>query len=280
MNPRMLIAVFSLLLVAPSFAQSAWVERILDAYHRHMPIDTDPNLGQDEAVRIQDDVIAALRPDYGDVFGYKAGLTSAAAQKRFNLDQPVMGVLLDRMILDNGARISVGGGVHMLIEGDLLVRVKDRRINRARTAAEAFESIDRVAPFLEVPDVIIRPGQPLTGPVATAVNSGAWLGVMGEPVPTTGLEMENLAEFTMTLTRNDGEAKMESSGRDLMGDPLNVVLWLAGEARRRGIILEPGDWLSLGSLTPPVEARAGDRYRALYTGLGDRQLEIGATFVP
>lgn len=280
MKVRFLVVLLGIALSVPSYADSAWVDRILDAYRHHTAIDTDTGLGQEEAVRIQDDVVAALRPQYGVVFGYKAGLTSAAAQKRFNLKQPVMGVLLEGMILDDGARISVAGGVHLLIEGDLLVRVGDRRINQARTPAEAFRGIDRVAPFLEVPDVIIKPGQPLTGPIATAVNSGAWLGVMGEALPATGLTMGDLAAFAMTLTRNDGEAKTESSGKDLMGDPLNVVLWLVKEANRRGITLEAGDWLSLGSLTPPVEARAGDRYHATYHGLGDRVREVRVEFVP
>lgn len=275
-----IVALLLACIAASGAAQSGWVERITAGYRQQTPIETDAGLTAEAAEAIQHQVVAALRDDYGAVFGYKAGLTSPAARERFNVDEPILGTLLAGMILDNGARVSVAAGVQLLIETDLLVRVADRRINDAATPAQAFDAIDRVAAFVEIPDVMVAQGQPVTGPVLTAVNSGARLGVMGPAVATGELEMSDLAGFTVTLRRNGEATGPAGSGGNLMGGPLNVVLWMAEAAQRRGITLEAGDWLSLGSLTAPVPARAGDQYRALYEGLGAGPLEVTVEFVP
>lgn len=280
MNRRPVVALVMALVAAAAHAQSDWVDRILAGYRDRTSIETDAGLGSEAAVEVQRRVVEALRSDHGDVFGYKAGLTSAAAQERFNVDEPILGTLLSAMILDNGARISLADGVQLLVEADLMVRVADPRINDATTPAEAFHAIDRAAAFVEVPDVIIDSGQPVTGPVLTAVNSGARFGVMGPSVGTGNLAMTDLAGFTVRLYRNGAPAGPESSGRALLGDPLNVVLWIVGETQRRGVTLQAGDWLSLGSLTPPSRAQAGDRYRARFEGLGPEPLEVTVEFVP
>lgn len=269
----------SICLAAPAGAQSDWSERVIDAYQHPAPIDTQPLPDASEAVAIQNRVIKALEPGLGGVFGYKAGLTSPAARERFNVDEPILGALLTGMIRESGAAISVASGVNLLVEGDLLVRVRDARINDAETRADAFAAIDRVAPFLEVPDVIIARGQPINGPVLTAVNSGARWGVMGPVIDIASLTPDALADFHLLLDR-DGETIGESTGRALMEDPLNVVLWMVGEARNRGIKLKAGDWLSLGSLTPPMPVQAGERYTATYTGLGMQAIEIEVGFTP
>jgi len=270
----------SLCVTTVAHGDTAWVERIVTAYRFQTPISAQPGLDFEAATAIQRRVAAELEPDYGAVFGYKSALTSPAAQERFGVDRPVLGTLLKDMVLDNGSRISASKGVRLLVEADLLVRVADPRINQARTRAEAFAAIDRVAAFVEVADVIIEPGQPVTGPLLTAINAGARFGVMGPALATEGLAMADLSSFSVTLFRNGKAVAPAASGTALMGDPLNVVLWMVEEARRREQPLQSGDWLSLGSLSPPVRGEAGDRYRAVYRGLGPGPLEVAFELVP
>lgn len=279
MKFRSFVILVAVCLASPLNAQTGWVERIVDAYRHQTPIETETALTQDAAERIQEQVISELQTDFGPVAGYKAGLTSKAAQERFNVSEPILGTLLENMILDDGSRVSIADGVHLLIEADLLVRVKDPSINEATDLKQAFGAIDLVVPFLEIPDIIIKPGQPLTGPVLTAVNSGARYGVTGKPTRVEELTMQDLSGFTVALLRN-GEPVANSSGQALMGDPLNVVLWIARKARQRGITLKTGDWLSLGTLTPPTEVVAGQEYRAIYKGLGREATPVYVGFVP
>lgn len=280
MKTRFCAVLLAVFLASTSHAQSPerWAADIVDAYRHATPLNIDGTISPRVARQAQSEVVESLRTELGDVFGYKAGLTSAAAQQRFNVDEPILGILLWGMLLDDGATVSVADGVRLMIEADLLVRVKSEDINAAATPAEAFQSIDFVAPFLEIPDIIIAPGQPMDGALLTAVNSGARYGIIGTPVPTRILDMADLDAFTATLTR-DGEAVgPTSTGEALMGGPLEVVLWMVREARDRGITLESGDWLSLGSLTAPVEARPGELYHAVYEGLGDEPLHVSVGF--
>lgn len=277
---RIVVFLLAACVAAATAAHSGWVERVVAAYRDQTPVETDAGLTPEAAWRIQQRVVDALRADLGGVFGYKAGLTSPAARERFNIDEPVLGTLLQGMILDDGARISVAGGVGLLIEPDLLVRVADRRINEAATRAEAFAAIDRIAAFVEIPDNVIAPGQPVTGPILTATNGGARFGVMGPAVDVDEIEMGELADFTVSVSRNGDPTGPPGTGRALMDHPLNVVLWIAGEARNRGVTLEAGDWLSLGSLTAPMRAVAGDGYRLRYEGLGSGGMEVVVEFIP
>lgn len=281
MKTSFCIALLAACLAATSHAQSPtqWTADIVDGYRHAKPLKVNGAISQEAARTVQAEVVETLRTDFGDVFGYKAGLTSPAAQQRFNVDEPILGTLLWGMLLDDGATVSVADGVRLMIEADLLVRVKDAGINEAATPAEAFASIDFVAPFLEIPDLIIAAGQPMDGALLTAVNSGARYGIIGPPVPTRHLDMTDLDAFTATLTRNGKAVGPPSTGEALMGGPLEVVLWIIGEARSRGITLESGDWLSLGSLTAPMEAQPGDLYHATYEGLGDEPLNVSVGFV-
>jgi len=267
-----------LVYAGPAAAQDEWVNAVVAAYRDAEPVDVREPLEPEAARRVQSRVIDALRHQMGGVFGYKAGLTSAAAQERFDVDEPVLGTLLTGMILENGATVSLSDGVRLLIEADLLVRVGDRRINQAQTRAAAFAALDFVAPFLEIPDVVVKPGNPVDGAVLTAINSGARLGVIGNPVPVAQLSLRDLTAFTVQMSRDGESAAPLSSGAALMGHPLDVVLWILEETRSRGIILEPGDWLSLGSLTRPTAPQAGESYQAVYEGLGPARLEVSAGF--
>lgn len=281
MKLRFCTILLAALMASAAHAQSRdqWVADIVDSYRNATPLSIDGTISPETARRVQAEVVEALRADLGDVFGYKAGLTSPAAQERFNVDEPILGTLLWRMLLDDGTNVSVSDGVRLMIEADLLVRVKDASINKADTPAEAFQAIDFVAPFLEIPDIIVAPDQPIDGALLTAVNSGARYGIIGTPVPVRHLDMSDLNTFTVTLTRNDEAVGPPSTGEALMGGPLKVVLWIVREARRRGINLESGNWLSLGALTPPTEARRGDLYHAVYEGLGDEPINVSAGFV-
>lgn len=55
-----------------------------------------------------------LKPDLGDVVGYKAGLTSKPLQERFGVTGPVRGRLLAGMLLKDGATVPAAFGARPL----------------------------------------------------------------------------------------------------------------------------------------------------------------------
>ena len=146
----------------------------------------------------QDAVVERLGESLGPVVGYKAAATSAGAQRQLGLDGPVLGILFEDMLRPGGATIRVDQGARLIFELDLLARVGDEAINEATTREEALEAIDAFVPFVELGDLMVPAGAPITGPLLQAMNAGARLGVTGEPIPADGLTVDTLAAVTGT----------------------------------------------------------------------------------
>ncbi|HMZ86671.1 MAG TPA: fumarylacetoacetate hydrolase, partial [Giesbergeria sp.] len=176
---------------------------------------------------------ALLAPRLGKVVGYKAGLTNPAVQKRFNTDKPVWGKLYEGMIEQSGASVPAAFGARPLFEADMLVRVKDAAINQASTPYEVLQHIDQVIPFIELPDLVVQAPAQLNGPGVAAINVGARLGVAGQPiaVPATRGEryalLDALERMQVQLTNNQGQLLASGKGSDILGQPLNAVVWIA-----------------------------------------------------
>ncbi len=253
---------------------------VLAAYTRLEPVNKPLGLSASDAETVQRMVVLNLRPQWGEIAGYKAALTSPPAQARFGVSEPVSGVLLDNMFTSTGAIIDRARAVKPVIEADLLVRVADERINDATTGAGILAFLSEAIPFLELPDLMYADMQGLTGADISAINAGARLGATGEPVDLTVLEdaAERLGAFTVKLVDGDGNVLGRGIGEALLGHPLEAALWLKNDLARRGYRLEAGDLLSLGSLGPPLAIDGLTRITATYEGLAESPVTIHLGF--
>jgi 2-oxo-hept-3-ene-1,7-dioate hydratase len=229
-----------------------------------------------EALCAQAKVVRRLRASLGPVVGYKAGLTNPAMQKRFGVDHPVRGVLLRGMLVKSGAEVPATFGARPFFEADFILVVKDDGLARATSLREAAESISHIVPFMELPDLMVDPKVTLTGPGLVAMNVGARLGVLGEPIPmqTTDEFIDALASMTVVLGQ-DGVELHRGPGSVIMENPLNSAMWLARDLEKAGIRLKPGDLLSLGSFLPIQPPKAGSTASVKYLGLpGDPEVSV------
>ena len=71
-----------------------------------------------DAACARDKVVAALEKAGGKVVGYKAALTAKAVQARFKTDAPLYGVLTDRMMVADGAKVPAAFGAGPDSQGD------------------------------------------------------------------------------------------------------------------------------------------------------------------
>lgn len=240
-----------------------------------------PNLTLEEAQKIKQQFIGEIGKELGPVVGYKAGLTSETAQKQFNVSQPLLGTLFQQMLLPNGRIISPNFGSRPFSEGDLMVRVGSEEINNATTTREALASLDAVVPFLELPDLVYSAGVKLDAPAILAINVGARYGIVGEPILLDSAEEweSRLKNMTLEILDADGTVLATGKGSNLLGNPLNVVLWIKDSLLAEGKRLKKGDLLSLGTITPLMPVKPNTSIRARYTGLKpDETVEIFAIF--
>jgi 2-keto-4-pentenoate hydratase len=235
----------------------------------------------EEAMSIQNAFVNEISKVYGPVTGYKAGLTSRPLQNRFNVSRPLRGVLLQKMLLKNGAFLPADFGTRPMSEGDLIMRVGSARINTAKDRREALSALDAVIPFIELPDLVYHEKIMLDGPAIAAINVGARLGVLGEAIPIASTDAweDRLRDVQLEIIDGDGNKLAEGTGSMLLDHPLNVVLWIRDSLKEEGKELRKGDLLSLGSITKMIPVRSGSAIRARYTGLDPQgPVEVSVNF--
>jgi 2-keto-4-pentenoate hydratase len=244
------------------------VAALFAAYQARKPAPNPEGLNTADGECSRGKFNALLGKQLGAPVGYKAGLTNPAVQKRFNADAPVWGVLYKPMLLADGAKVDAAFGARALYEADLLVRVSDVAINKATTAEQVLVAIDQVIPFIELPDLVVEAPPKLNGAAITAINVGARLGVVGTPIPaqyTTDFS-QRLRDMEVVV-KADGQEVDRGLGSDVLGHPLNAVVWLVADLARNGRALKVGDLVSLGSFSKLMPPKPGLQVEVVYNGL-------------
>ncbi len=235
-----------------------------------------PGLTLADAECFRERVVAHLAQPWGDTVGWKAGLTNAAAQQRFGVPHPLRGAIFHATIrAQSGAELPARFGSMPVIESDLIVRVRDDAISEAGADPVAIlRHLDQVIPFIELPDLAFAPGVPLDAAALIAINVGARLGVMGEPMPALATDAfaAGLASMSVVLT-HDGTERARAPGSALMGHPLNVIPWLVQDLARVGRRLRGGEYISLGGYSPQLPSVPG-LWTMRYEGLAATASEV------
>lgn len=261
----------------------AQVANLVASYLAKSPAVNPDGLSEEDGACSRAKVNLLLAQRLGKVVGYKAGLTNPAVQKRFGYDKPTWGKLYEGMLLADGAVVDAVFGARPLFEADMLVRVRSDTINQAKTPMDVLEAIDQVIPFIELPDLMVLAPPKLNGPAINAINVGARLGVAGQPVvvPLTRGEryamLDALRDMTVVLSDSQGGEFGRGKGSDILGHPLNAVVWLAQALAKEGLSMKPGEMISLGSFSPLMPPKPGLKVVATYYGLIGAQ-PVSVTF--
>ncbi len=252
---------------AAECASDAQIDRFVQDYLTNTPtVALTPDGSMADALCTQAKLVTAMQPHLGPLIRYKAGLTSKPAQDRFGASEPVQGILYRDMMLDDGASVSENWGARPVFEADLILVVGDAAINQATTPNEVMEHVSSVRPFIELPDLTLADGEPITPVTLTAIGVAPKLGVLGSEIAVTdpAAMSQDLMGMTVTLSAADGEVLAQAPGTAVLGHPANAALWLMS----KGIEFAPGDLISVGSfgpLFPPAKGKGGASVR--YDGL-------------
>lgn len=220
---------------------------------------------------------SVLEAELGAPVGVKVAFTSLDVRDRFKIDEPVSGALFGPMLLPNGSRLSLTGSRTPHFEADLVVTVGDRAIMQATTREEVAAALRNVRPFIEFPDIALSRGTMPTGPIMAAYGGAPWRGVLGDAISIASLPdpVADLADLAVSLKAN-GQTIAVSQGEQLLGHPLDVVLWLV---RQGHYDLKPGSIISLGAFAAFFPVTPGDRIEAEYN-LAGRKMRALVTILP
>ena len=250
----------------PSRERVNTILRFMEAKEPVRGLRTDLSMADGECGRHR--LVERMEAGDNRIVGYKAGLTSRAAQERFGVASPVRGVLLEKMLLADGAEVPFDFGARAAYEPDLLVVVKDAAIHQAKTHLDVLRSLSLVIPFIELPDLLVAEGEKLSAPLIVSLNVGARLGVVGKGIPVRATPEFAVALAAMRVVATDQKGRELASGKGaaILEHPLNAVLWLVRDLEKSRIRLKPGDRLSLGSFTAPLAPLPGLTVTVRYEG--------------
>ncbi len=224
-----------------------------------------------DALAIRDLVFAGLGDEQA---GWFVGCSNPHIQRQLGLDEPYCAPLAAGTVHPSPAQLPAAAFPSITLEVEFAFTLGRDLVPRETPYgyAEVAEAIDRVHPAIEVVTSHLADWthQSIFNIIADNGTDGALVFGEGAPLASAG----TLSAIRTSVSVN-GEEKATGSGADVLGDPLNVMVWLANRSREDGITLKAGQIHNTGSTTPMVLAEPGDICRAVFEGLGD----VEVTFV-
>ncbi len=264
---------------------SDFASEYVRAYLNKIPIENTEALSQKiDTIKLgechQAQVVKLLSQYLGKPIGYKVAITNKKAQQQSGIEQPIVGVLLESMILPDGSTIASKSGGRLIYEVDLLVKVASEEINEAETIMDVTRHLEALIPFIEVADLMGTPSSKYTGPLLVAMNVGARWGVTGEAVAVEANPdfLDALANMKVTMADSSGQLIIEAMGKDILGHPFNSVLFLLKQLHKRGERLQKGDLISLGTFGRFSLVEPGKEIIASYEGISDQIKTVSVKF--
>ena len=219
---------------------------------------------EEDAYAVQD----ALRGRVGALAGYKIGCTTRVMQSYMGIAQPCAGGMSAATILRQSAvlrradyrRVGVECEIAVSIAADLPSAVAP--FDRATVAA----AVGACMAAIEVVEDRYVDMKSLGMPTLIADDFCAAGCVLGKPV--TDWRDLDLAAAAAAMTVNGTEVG-RGTGAQVMGHPLEALVWLVNALARRGRGLQAGDTVLTGSIVEVQWVEAGDQVTVAVDGLGE-----------
>lgn len=198
------------------------------------------------------------------IIGKKIGLTSSAVQKQLGVNQPDYGILFHDMKIDDEGSLQGQKLLQPKVEAEIAVRLCKDIDDPNIELAEFIESIDAIAPALEIVDSRIEDWK-ISFADTVADNGSSSHFVIGAWLQDKSIDLYSCG---MVLEKN-GEICSLGTGAACLGHPYKAGLWLAKKMIEINQPLKAGEILLTGALGPMVAIYPGDHIKAVIGGLGE-----------
>ncbi|MEM8857058.1 MAG: hypothetical protein AAGD96_01970 [Chloroflexota bacterium] len=231
-----------------------------------------PKLDIDTAYQVQDLLVEKLcKARNTEVFGYKIGCTSEGAQKLLSTDGPVFAQMLRSGKYYSPLTVNADDYMMIVIEPEFAFELKDDVPAGEYDANSILEYVDAVIPSIEVVHHHLGGWDRFDAPKTIADNAIHAFWVSG--LATADLAGLDFPSHEVTLYANDVEVA-SGRGEIALGNPLNVLAWLANTLPKYGKQLKADEIITTGVCMPVYTAKVGERIRADFGELGIVELNL------
>jgi 2-keto-4-pentenoate hydratase len=203
----------------------------------------------------------------GKLFGWKIAATSSAGQKHINVDGPMAGRILPETVIADGGTASMAGNEMRVAEPEFAFRMQADLPPRssAYSVREVVDAVATLHPAIEIPDSRFSDFVSAGAAQIIADNACAHLFVLGAPTRSDWRALDLVEEKPLITLR---EKQFTGHGKNVLGDPLVALTWLANELRGLGITLRAGEVVTTGTCHPSLPIQSGDLFEADFGAIG------------
>jgi 2-keto-4-pentenoate hydratase len=196
--------------------------------------------------------------------GYKVAFTSKPSQEMFGVTSPAYGRLFRSMERPDNGTLKQNEFVFFHIEPEVAFKLK-------RDITTKSESIEQLLPFVasvhaafDIPDIRFKfEGKPNVADII-ADAAAAHRFILGAPHDPSKIDMNKVnASFSV-----NGKEVSKAPASAALGNPWNVLLWLANLQIERGQPLRKGEVILTGALPKPYKAKGA-------TAVGTYEADLG-----
>jgi 2-oxo-3-hexenedioate decarboxylase len=232
-------------------------------------ISATQQLSLDDAYAVQKKMIA-LRISRGERrVGMKMGFTSRAKMVQMGVSDMIWGRLTDKMLVEDGGRISKAKFVHPRAEPEIAYLLKAPLAGPV-TPAQALAAVEAIAPAIEIIDSRYDNFKfSLEDVVADNASSSAFvIGNWSKP----DIDCSNLG----MILEVDGRAAQVGSSAAILGNPARSLAAASRMVAEHGERLEAGWIVMAGGATEAVALTAGTSVRNTVEKLGPVSFSVTA----
>ena len=234
-----------------------------------LPIDCDPK-NIEEAYKIQDElklIYLTLKDNY--MIGKKVGCTNKWAQKQINVEEPFYGNLFSKYYAISGCKLMSNNFSEPYMEPEFSFRIKeDINITKAPfTFDQITDFTDTVMGSVEIVDFRFNTefkNIGINNLISTNAASEYWIKGLKE----FKLNEINLSNHPVKVFVNNKFID-EGNSSNVLGNPLNSLLWLINKLSLKGEPLLKGNIVSTGTCTVAIPLEKNYKVKIDFANMGN-----------
>ena len=206
--------------------------------------------------------------------GWKLAATSLEGQKHIGVSGPMIGRITSKMSLTLDDFVSAKANNMMVAEPEFVFVFNTSIEPRAQayTRAEGMELVSELKLGLEFPNSRFIKFETAGELSLIADNACAHQFILGPTAPEIWRDLA-LPEHKV-VGWIGSKFKYEGIGSNVLGGPINALLWFLNEASKRKLVIKEGDFVTTGTTTQPMPFEMGDKIIADFGELGEVCCEI------
>ena len=250
---------------------TAWDECTVDLYYDlyqavvdiRLITPCEPSFTTDDAYDFQESFVTRFEDE---LVGYKLGLTLG---KGLNAKEPVYGRLFRSMLRENNGSIYLSDFVKPMLELEIAY-IFGENVSYPVTLENLQEAVDKVAPAVELPDVLFKDLSDLDWKDLIALDVAPRRVIIGEVMDPDEV---NVNTITAEAKYKGQIVSQGVATNNMWGDQWSALLFLVEKLHLRGYQIKAGDFVITGAMNPLAFIERGN-YNVDYGELGMIEFKV------